>query len=95
MPLETSEIVNPPFDALVARSHARFMDNQLEVISRWFTKINLYRVAKGERPLSFALCKQVREYLARKRAEREVIRRPLQIRVGPGGLRLLWRTRNF
>jgi hypothetical protein len=44
----------------------------------WPTKMNLCRVAKGERPLSFALCKQVRECLARKRAEREVIRQPLE-----------------
>jgi len=44
----------------------------------WFTQINLGRVTKGERPLSFALWQQVREYLACKRAEREVIRQPLR-----------------
>src|SRR5215467_4461737 len=58
----------------------------------WFTKMNLCRVSKGERPLSLSLCKQVREYLARKRAEREVIRQPLRFQLGPGGPRVLWRT---
>src|SRR5262245_37823338 len=58
----------------------------------WPTKMNLCRVAKGERPLSLSLCEQVDEYLARKRAEREVMRRPLRFQLGPGGPRVLWRT---
>jgi hypothetical protein len=58
----------------------------------WPTKTSLCKVAKGERPLSFALCNQVREYLARKRAEREVIRQPLRFQLGRGGPRVLWRT---
>jgi len=40
----------------------------------WSTKLNLCRVAKGERPLSYSVCKQVGEYLDRKRAERAIVR---------------------
>ena len=58
----------------------------------WYTKKNLCRVAKGERPLSYSLCKAIEAHVARTRREREVAARPLQIQVGPGGPRVMWRT---
>jgi len=57
----------------------------------WPTKTSLCKVAKGERPLGFTLWKATSDYLARKRNEREVARRPLRIEFGSGGPRVLWR----
>src|SRR5215468_7857775 len=58
----------------------------------WPTKTSLCKVAKGERPLGFTVWQATSDYLARKRAEREVILRPLRFQLGPGGPRVLWRT---
>src|SRR5215472_15964486 len=62
----------------------------------WFTKMNLYRVIKGERPLSYSVWERAQEYVRRVRRERkheqDVRERPLQIRLLPGRRLLLeWR----
>jgi hypothetical protein len=54
----------------------------------WFTRMNLYRVIKGERPLSYSEWERAQEYVRQVRRERkreqEVRQRPLQFRVVPG-----------
>jgi hypothetical protein len=54
----------------------------------WSTKMNLYRVINGERPLSYSVWEQAQEYVGRVRRERkheqDVRERPLQFRVVPG-----------
>src|SRR5262249_24704936 len=54
----------------------------------WFTKMNLYRVIKGERPLSYSVWERTQAYMKRVRRERkheqDVRERPLQFRVVPG-----------
>jgi len=54
----------------------------------WSTKMNLYRVINGERPLSYSVWEQAQEYVRRVRRERkheqDVRERPLQFRVVPG-----------
>ena len=54
----------------------------------WFTKMNLCRVAKGERPLSYSVWEGAQAYVRRVRSERkheqDVRERPMQFRVVPG-----------
>jgi len=62
----------------------------------WSTKKSLYKVAKGERPLSYAVWERTQAYMRRIQREREherdVRERPLQFRVVPGqGLMVGWR----
>jgi len=57
----------------------------------WFTKINLCRVARGERPLGYSVWKGTFDYMARKRVEREVARKPLRFQLGAGGVQIGWR----
>src|SRR5262249_49923173 len=62
----------------------------------WFTKMNLYRVIKGERPLSYSVRERTQAYMKRFRRERkheqDVRERPLQFRVVPGqGPMVGWR----
>ena len=62
----------------------------------WFTKMNLYRVIKGERPLSYSVWEGAQAYMRRVRRERkheqDVRERPLQFRVVPGqGPMVGWR----
>src|SRR5215468_3580895 len=62
----------------------------------WFTRMNLYRVIRGERPLSYSVCERAQEYVRRVRSERkheqDVRERPLQVRVVPGqGPMVGWR----
>jgi len=62
----------------------------------WFTRMNLYRVIKGERPLSYAVWERTQAYMRRIQRERELERdmreRPMQFRVLPGrGLLVRWR----
>ena len=60
-----------------------------------FTQINLGRVARKERPLGYSLWKATNSYLDRRRRERDMPQRPLQIRLGPNGLQVQWRRRNL
>src|SRR5215467_14938250 len=50
----------------------------------WFTRMNLYRVIKGERPLSYSVWERAQAYMKRVRRERkheqDVRERPLQVR---------------
>src|SRR5215469_7145750 len=62
----------------------------------WFTRMNLYRVIKGERPLSYSVWEGAQAYVRRVRRERKheqgVRDRPLQFRVVAGkGLMVGWR----
>jgi len=62
----------------------------------WSTKLNLCRVAKGERPLSYSVWERTQAYMKRVRRERkreqDVRERPLQVRFVAGkGLLLGWR----
>ena len=62
----------------------------------WFTRMNLYRVIKGERPLSCSVWEGAQAYVRRVRTERQheqdVRKRPLQFRVVPGqGPMVGWR----
>jgi hypothetical protein len=62
----------------------------------WFTQINLGRVAKKERPLSYSVWERTQAYMKRVRRERkheqDVRERPLQFRVVPGqGPMVGWR----
>jgi len=62
----------------------------------WSTKKSLCKVAKGERPLSYAVWERTQAYMRRIQREREherdVRERPMQIRVVPGrGLLVGWR----
>jgi len=62
----------------------------------WSTKKSLCKVAKGERPLSYAVWDRTQAYMRRIQLEREherdVRERPMQIRVVPGrGLLVGWR----
>jgi hypothetical protein len=62
----------------------------------WFTRMNLYRVIRGERPLSYSVWERAQEYVRRVRRERkleqDVRERPLQVRLVAGkGLLLGWR----
>jgi len=61
----------------------------------WFTRMNLYRVIKGERPLSYSVWEGARAYVRRVRRERkheqDLRERPLQFHVVAGkGLQLGW-----
>src|SRR5262249_13193136 len=61
-----------------------------------FTRMNLYRVSKGELPLSCAVWERTQAYMRRIQRERELERdmreRPMQFRVLPGrGLLVRWR----
>jgi len=63
----------------------------------WFTKMNLYRVIKGERPLSYSVWERAQAYMRRIQKEREhkrnVRERPLQLRLVPGrGPPVGWRS---
>ena len=65
----------------------------------WSTKLNLCRVAKGERPLSYSVWERTQAYMRRiqreREHEREVRERPLQVRLVAGeGLLLGWRRRS-
>src|SRR5262249_27346902 len=51
-----------------------------------FTQMNLGRVARKERPLGYSLWKATNSYLGRRRRERDMVQRPLQVRLGPNGL---------
>jgi len=67
-----------------------------EINFGWFTRMNLYRVIRGERPLSYTVWEQTQAYvrrIQRERAhERDVRERPLQLRFVPGrGLLVGWR----
>jgi len=62
----------------------------------WPTKLNLCRVANGERPLSYSVWERALEYVKRVRRERkheqDVRERPLQVRLVAGkGLQIGWR----
>ena len=62
----------------------------------WFTRINLYRVIRGERPLSYSVWEGAQAYVRRVRRERkheqDVRKRPLQVRLVAGeGLQIGWR----
>ena len=62
----------------------------------WSTKNNLYKVAKGERPLSYSVWERTQAYMRRIQREREherdVRERPLQLRLVRGrGLLVGWR----
>ena len=62
----------------------------------WPTKMNLCRVANGERPLSYSVWERAQAYMKRVRRERkreqDVRERPLQVRFVAGkGLLLGWR----
>ena len=62
----------------------------------WFTRMNLYRVIKGERPLSYSVWERAQAYVRRVRRERkheqDVRERPLQVRLVAGkGLQIGWR----
>jgi len=62
----------------------------------WSTKTSLCKVARGERPLSYAVRERTQAYIRRIQREREherdVRERPMQIRVVPGrGLLVGWR----
>ena len=62
----------------------------------WPTKMNLCRVANGERPLSYSVWEGAQAYVRRVRTERQheqdVRKRPLQFRVVPGqGPMVGWR----
>jgi len=57
----------------------------------WYSQINLCRVSRGERPLSYSVWKGTCDYVARKRVERELAERPLQFQIRPGRLQILWR----
>ena len=64
--------------------------------SGWFTRMNLYRVIKGERPLSYSVWEGAQAYVRQVRRERkheqDVRERPLQFRVVPGqGPMVGWR----
>ena len=54
----------------------------------WFTRMNLYRVIKGERPLSYSVWEGAQAYVRRVRTERkheqDVRERPLQLRLMAG-----------
>ena len=61
-----------------------------------FTKMNLYRVIRGERRLSYSVWEGAQAYVRRVRTERkheqDVRERPLQVRVVPGqGPMVGWR----
>ena len=63
----------------------------------WPTRMNLYRVIKGERPLSYSVWEGTQAYVRRARRERkheqDVRERPLQFRVVPGQRPLVgWRS---
>ena len=62
----------------------------------WSTRMNLYRVIRGERPLSYSVWEGAQAYVRRVRRERkheqDVRERPLQVRVVPGqGPMVGWR----
>src|SRR5215831_5359195 len=62
----------------------------------WPTKLNLCRVAKGKRPLSYSVWERTQAYMRRiqreRKHEQDVRERPMQIRVAPGrGLLVAWR----
>jgi len=62
----------------------------------WFTKMNLYRVIRGERPLSYSMWERAQEYVRRvhreRKHEQDVRERPLQVRLVAGkGLQIGWR----
>src|SRR5215831_35666 len=62
----------------------------------WFTRMNLYRVIKGERPLSYSVWEGAQAYVRRVRRERkheqDLRERPLRFRVIPGqGSVIGWR----
>ena len=57
----------------------------------WYSQINLCKVARGERPLSYSVWKGTCDYVARKRVERELAQKPLQFQIRPGRLQILWR----
>src|SRR5215471_18073742 len=62
----------------------------------WFTRMNLYRVIKGERPLSYSVWEGAQAYVRRVRTERkheqDVRERPLQVRLVAGqGPMVGWR----
>src|SRR5215472_16842865 len=62
----------------------------------WSTRMNLYRVIRGERPLSYSVWERTQAYMKRVRRERkheqDVRERPLQFRVVPGqGPMVGWR----
>ena len=62
----------------------------------WSTKKSLYKVAKGERQLSYSVWEGAQAYVRRVRRERkheeDVRERPLQVRLVAGkGLQIGWR----
>ena len=57
----------------------------------WYSQINLCKVARGEKPLSYAVWARTGAYLARKCGERKVARRPLRLQVRADRPQLLWR----
>jgi hypothetical protein len=63
----------------------------------WSTRKNLYKVAKGKRPLSYSVWERTQAYMRRIQREREherdVREQPMQFRVVPGrGLLVGWRS---
>ena len=56
-----------------------------------FTVINLCKVARGDRPLSYSVWRDTCDYVVRKRAERELARKPLRVHFGAGGVHVMWR----
>jgi len=83
-----------PVYGLAARGEARRLMREAkgeQVNLGWYSQINLCKVARGERPLSYSVWKRTCDYVARKRVEREVAQRPLQFQIRAGRPQLLWR----
>jgi hypothetical protein len=57
----------------------------------WFTKISLYKVARGDRLLGYSVWTRTCDYLSRKRAERELAHKPLRVQFGAGGVHVMGR----
>jgi hypothetical protein len=89
-PVPGRPVYGPP-----AREEARRLmrDAKREKINLgWYSKIDLCKVARGERPLGYSLWMGTCDYLARTRVERERTRKPLRLQLGAGALRIGWRT---
>ena len=96
---ELPPLPRKPVHSPAARGEARriIRDAKRERINfGWPTKLNLLRVANGERPLSYSVLERTQAYLRCVRMERkheqDVRERPLQFRVVPGqGPMVGWR----
>jgi len=96
---ELPPLPRKPVYGPAAREEARRLTRETKregINFGWPTKLNLCRVANGERPLSYSVWEQAQEYVRRVRREwkheQDVRERPLQFRVIPGqGPMVGWR----